>query len=78
MLKKEPNYYAEMINIIYKHEGEEEELSGEEQKSVSNLFKFYYDIKFCPCTHETNNIDEIELENWVNKFEKLLEGQKQK
>ncbi|WP_279119964.1 hypothetical protein [Fusobacterium varium] len=78
LLKKEPNYYAEMINIIYKHEGEEEELSGEEQKSVSNLFKFYYDIKFCPCTHETNNIDEIELENWVNKFEKLLEGQKQK
>lgn len=79
LLKKEPNYYAEMINIIYKHEGEEEEeLNGEEQKSVSNLFKFYYDIKFCPCTHETNNIDEIELENWVNKFEKLLEGQKQK
>ena len=82
LLKKEPNYYAEMINIIYKHEEEKEEekkeLTEEEQKSVSNLFKFYYNIKFCPCTHDTDDIDEIELKEWINKFEKLLEKQKQK
>ncbi|WP_278572547.1 hypothetical protein [Fusobacterium ulcerans] len=77
LLKKEPNYYAAMINIVYKHE-EEKELTVEEQKSAKSLFGFYYDIKFCPCTHKTNNINEIELEEWVNEFEKLLEGQKQK
>ena len=78
LLKKEPYYYAEMINIIYKHEDENEEKVEKKQNLIDSLFNFYYKLNFCPCTHNTNNIKKEELEEWVNKFKSILEKQNQR
>ena len=78
LLKKEPYYYAEMINIIYKHEGENEEKFEKNQALINSLHTFYRKLNFCPCTHNTNNIKKEELEEWVNKFKSILEKQKQR
>lgn len=67
-IKKSPQLYSEIINYAFKHDGEEKA-----HDNVSrNFYEFYSKVEFCPCTHETNDINEEELKKWVNDFKKLL------
>ena len=77
ILKKDPTFYAQIIDLIYLHEGEEESsMTNEKSESSQNLFQFYYKALFCPCENN-GDIDLNELKEWVNKFKEKLEEQKQ-
>lgn len=77
ILKKDPTFYAQIIDLIYLHEGEEKNSRTTEQSDLSqNLFDFYYKALFCPCENN-GDIDLHELKEWVNKFKEKLEEQKQ-
>jgi V8-like Glu-specific endopeptidase len=77
ILKKDPTFYAQIINLIYLHEGEERTSIATEQNHLSqNLFDFYYKALFCPCDIN-GDINLEELKEWVNKFKDKLEEQKQ-
>lgn len=77
ILKKDPTFYAQIIDLIYLHEGEEKNSRTTEQSDLSqNLFDFYYKALFCPCDNN-RDIDLHELKEWVNKFKDKLEEQKQ-
>lgn len=77
ILKKDPTFYAQIIDLIYLHEGEESNSKTSEQKDLSqNLFNFYYKALFCPCENN-GDIDLYELKEWINKFKDKLGEQKQ-
>lgn len=76
LLKKEPYYYAELINILYVHKDEDKNVHLK-QDTFDQVYDFYLNLNFCPCTHDTNDIKKNELEEWVNKFKSILENQKQ-
>lgn len=76
-LKKDPQYYAQVIDLIYFHDGEERSSRTLEQDELANnLFDFYYKALFCPCENN-GDIDLSNLKEWVDKFKAKLEEQKQ-
>lgn len=77
ILKKDSNHYAQIIDLIYLHEGEvKNSRTKEESEIAENLFDFYYKALFCPC--EINgNIDLDELKEWVENLKTKLQEQKQ-
>lgn len=78
LLRKEPNYYSEILKIIYKKKKDneyiEEKIDG---KIVDNLYSLYWKLEFCPCTHESYDIKSEELLEWVETFKGLLKQQNQ-
>jgi len=77
LFKHDSRYYAEMINNIYLHEGEEKSDLTQEQMDLSKkLFDLYHKALFCPCENN-GDINLEELENWVAKFTEQLTNQKQ-
>jgi len=77
IFKKDPTFYAQIIDLIYLHEGEERNSRTNEKSDLSqNLFEFYYKALFCPCENN-GDIDLHELKEWVNKFKEKLKEQKQ-
>ena len=77
IIKKDPQLYADIINIIYLHEGEEKNSKTKEEYEISkSLFNLYYEIHFCPCENN-GDIDYCELKEWIDKFNKKLINQKQ-
>ena len=77
IIKKDPQLYADIINIIYLHEGEEKNSkTKEEYERSKSLFNLYYEIHFCPCENN-GDIDYCELKEWIDKFNKKLINQKQ-
>lgn len=77
IFKRDPQFYAQIINLIYLHEGEERSSSTTEQSEIANnLFDFYYKALFCPC-ESNGDIDLHELKEWVNQFKEKLKEQKQ-
>lgn len=77
IIKKDPHLYADIIDIIYLHEGEESsDKSKEESKIAQRLFDFYYKTHFCPCENN-GDINYCELKDWVNQFKSKLIEQRQ-
>ena len=77
IMKKDPQLYADIINIIYLHEGEDRnDKTKDDYEIVQSLFNFYYNIHFCPCENN-GDIDYHELKDWVHKFNEKLTEQKQ-
>lgn len=77
IIKKDPQLYADIINIIYLHECEERnDKTKEEYELVQSLFNFYYKMHFCPCENN-GDIKYCELKDWVDKFSEKLTEQKQ-
>lgn len=77
ILKKDPTFYAQIIDLIYLHEGEEKNSRTMEQRDLSqSLFEFYWKALFCPCENN-KDINLHELKDWVNKLKEKLEEQKQ-
>ncbi|CEO33248.1 S1 family peptidase [Paraclostridium sordellii] len=77
IFKTNPIEYAEIINMVFLHEGERKDDIEEDQKKRSeSIFNLYYDAVFCPC-EEDGNVDLDKLKKWVEKFKEKLEDQKQ-
>ncbi|NFD83133.1 trypsin-like peptidase domain-containing protein [Clostridium botulinum] len=77
IFKKNPDFYAQIIDLIYLHEGEKKGSRTTEQSNISqNLFGFYYKALFCPCENN-GDIDLNELKEWVKNFKDKLDEQKQ-
>ncbi len=77
IFKKNPQQYAQIIDLIYLHEGEEKGSRTVEQSDISqNLFGFYYKALFCPCENN-GDIDLNELKEWVKNLKDKLDEQKQ-
>lgn len=78
LLRKEPNYYSEILKIIYKKKKDNEYIEEKiEGKVVDNLYSLYWKLDFCPCTHEGYDIKLEDLLRWVEDFRNLLEQQNQ-
>lgn len=78
LLRKEPNYYSEILKIIYKKKKDNEYIEEKiEGKVVDNLYSLYWKLDFCPCTHESYDIKSEELLEWVEAFKDLLKQQNQ-
>jgi len=77
LFKNDPSYYAEIVDIIYLHEGEEKNNRTKEQSRIAeSFFDFYYKALFCPCEN-SGDIDLNELKEWVQRFKDKLKKQKQ-
>lgn len=76
IFKKDSTFYAQLVDLIYLHEGEEKSNKTTEQSNVHNLFHFYYMALFCPCEYD-GSIDFQELKVWVKNFKDKLDQQKQ-
>nr|WP_302416684.1 serine protease [uncultured Romboutsia sp.] len=76
-LKRNPDFYAQMIDIIYLHEGEEKSDINSEQYKLSNeIYNLYYKALFCPCEKD-GNVDLDSLREWIENFRRMLENQNQ-
>ena len=78
-MKHDPEMYAEMISIIYRHEGEDpEERKTEEFKNYAQIIWKLFDMaKFCPC-EENGNVIYEEIKAWVEKLMRILDTNHQK
>ena len=78
MLEKTPEFYAEMISIIYLKDGEEKNDKVDEEKRnfVNNVYSLYSKAIFCPAEKD-GTVNEEDLDKWVTRFCKLLKKQKQ-
>ncbi|MHA4990518.1 hypothetical protein [Cetobacterium somerae] len=78
LLRKEPNYYSEILKIIYKKKKDNEYIEEKiDEKIGDNLYSLYLKLDFCPCTHEGYDIKLEDLLKWVEDFRSLLEQQNQ-
>lgn len=78
LLRKEPNYYSEILKIIYKKKKDNEYIDEKlDEKLIKILNSLYSKIEFCPSTNETNDIKSKDLLEWIENFKVLLEQQNQ-
>ncbi len=71
-MKKTPDLFAELISIVYKKDNEEKkELTEEESNYINALYRLYDMSHFCPA-EDKECVNEIEIMDWVKKFEELL------
>lgn len=76
-LELSPKLFAEMISIIYKKDGgEEEEKNKLDEKFVSSIYSLYYDAIFCPA-ESNGTVDKETLFVWIAEFKELLKQQSQ-
>lgn len=76
-LEISPKLFAEMISIIYKKDGgEEEEKNKLDEKFVSSIYSLYYDAIFCPA-ESNGTVDKETLFIWIAEFKELLKQQRQ-
>lgn len=77
IFKTDPVAYAQIIDIMFMHEGEEkEDVSKEQKESYESMFNLYYYGLFCPC-EEDGDINPDKLKEWIDKFKETLDVQKQ-
>ncbi|MFR1760867.1 hypothetical protein [Frisingicoccus sp.] len=76
-IKQSPEMFAEMVSIIFKHQGEEGSVSSEAENTYrSNIYRLYYKAEFCPA-EENGIVDLHNLKIWIEKLKLLLENSKQ-
>lgn len=78
LLTTRPNYYAELISIMYPcDDNAKANVDEEKHKLARGLYRFFNELEFCPCIDENNNIEYGQLRRWVDEFKLLLEQQGQ-
>lgn len=76
-IKQSPEIFAEMVSIIFKHQGENEIVRSEVDDTYrSNIYSLYNKAEFCP-VEENGIVDLNELKIWIEKLKLLLENSKQ-
>lgn len=67
-IKQSPEMFAEMVSIIFKHQGEEGSVSSEAENTYrSNIYRLYYKAEFCPA-EENGIVDLHNLKIWIEKL----------
>ena len=78
-IKHDPEMYAEMISIIYRHDGAnpEKKKTEEFQNYVKTIWKLFDMAKFCPC-EENGEVNYDDIKAWVDKLIRILDINHQK
>lgn len=79
-LKFNPDFLAELVSYIYKKEGDETDksISDADQQRIARLgYNILYDLKFCPCCNDNNDIIPSQLDEYVARYLKLIEKNNQ-
>lgn len=79
LMKKSPQLYAMLVEIIYLKEGSKKEDTNitEEERNISKAaFDVFYKAHFCPAEQD-GEVKYEELKKWLNDFRQLLISQKQ-
>lgn len=78
-IKHDPEMYAEMVSIIFRHDGDDpEERKTEEFRNYAQVIHRLFDMaKFCPC-EENGTVSYDEIKVWVDKLIRILDSNHQK
>ena len=78
-IKYDPVMYAEMVSIIFRHEGDDpEERKAEEFQNYAKVIReLFYRAKFCPC-EENGVVSYGKIKAWVDKLIRILDSNHQK
>lgn len=76
-INQDPTFLSDLIEIVFtKDHGDRAEQSETEKVRISNLYRLYQKIEFCP-TDRDGLIKEDELEAWIKRFKECLEANDQ-
>lgn len=75
LFKRNANYYADILSLIYKNENGNSDYILDENK-FKCLYELETDIKFCP-GEENGSISEVILNKWIDLFNNRLGNQGQ-
>lgn len=73
-MKTNPKTYSQIIYYVFNRKDKEHTV--EEKEIGRMLYSLYNNAKFCP-VEKNGKVDEIELYNWINKFNEYLKMQSQ-
>lgn len=78
-IKHDPEMYAEMVSVIFRHDGDDpEERKTEEFRNYAKVIHRLFDMaKFCPC-EENGTVSYDEIKVWVDKLIRILDSNHQK
>ena len=78
-IKHDPEMYAEMVSVIFRHDGDDpEERKTEEFRNYAQVIHRLFDMaKFCPC-EENGTVSYDEIKVWVDKLIRILDSNHQK
>ncbi|WP_088007065.1 hypothetical protein [Indiicoccus explosivorum] len=79
-LKTNPVFMAEMIHFAFKSSDELEEpreLTENEKALAQQAYSILFELKFCPCVDEENELSLEELKRWTSKYLEKIDENKQ-
>lgn len=75
LMKRKPEYYAQLVKIVFKSESTEE-INEEKKQMASELYGMFEKALFCPAELD-GKVEYDRLKNWFDNFKELLVNQKQ-
>lgn len=76
-LKEDPSFYAQLIDVLYKHDDENKREQTEDRAEIANrIYSGFNKAEFCPA-ERNGSVDYSELKQWIEKFKELLRNQRQ-
>ncbi len=78
-IKRDPDMYAEMVSILYRHDGEDvDDRNTEEYRNyIQVIMRLFDKAKFCPA-EDAGHVEYENIKLWVDKFILLLDSNCQK
>ena len=77
VMKEDPTFYAQLIDLLYKHDDEDKREQTEDRAKITNrIFNGFNKAEFCPA-ERNGSVDYSELKQWIEKFKELLKNQRQ-
>ena len=71
MIKKSPELFAQIINVVFKKDHDTVEKHLKDQTYIHNMYMIYEKAQFCPMENN-GEVSEDKLEQWVEKYRQLL------
>lgn len=76
-INQNPKFLSDLIEIVFRKDHMESIEQDESEKNrISNLYRLYHKIGFCP-TEKEGVIKEDDLEAWIQQFRKYLKANDQ-
>ena len=76
VIKVSPELFAQLIAIVFRRDDGKSSNKETSELVIQNTYSLYQKTHFCP-TEENGNVYEEKLEQWIEKFRDLLEGNNQ-
>lgn len=71
MIKKSPELFAGLVDGVFKKDYGSNDDSHKDQTYIHNMYTIYDQAHFCPAENN-GEVDEYQLEHWVEKYKELL------